>query len=379
MATRNPETRVPEIISGDTLEITSGNVADIAPYATDTAAALPSGATAGDMPNDRQEALWAALTANPGASATVIGTAAGISRMVAGKMLNQLVAEGRARRETGGHDGTGRGRTPDRWYPATDTAPIAEQDHDESDLRAVPDDATVISVQPADEVISDDSAQTSAETEDVQETAASTVSPQSDMEMSEAVTEPGVTEPGVTEPEVTPAPGDGQVAVPDQESGEDEDATAASAAADVDPAREQARTELLELAELFIGAATAIGEGEEAVLALGRLEMAIARAPQVHRNARAVLTGTTPARSSGRGGGAAAGSSIRHGALRDRVLEHLNEYPGKEFTPYEIGRALDSSSGAVANALDRLVNLDQAELTCERPRRFRLASTSPAF
>jgi hypothetical protein len=370
MATRNTETRAPEIVSGDTFEITSGNVTDMAPYATDTAATPPSGATAGDMPNDRQEALWAVLTANPGASATVIGAAAGMSRMVAGKILNQLVAEGRARREPGGHDGASRGRTPDRWYPAvTDTAPIAEQDHDESDLRAVPDDATVISVQPADEAISDDSAQTSAEREDVQETAVSTVSPQSDTEMPQAV----------TEPEVTPASGDGQVAVPDQESGEDEDATAASAVGDMDPAREQARTELLELAELFIGAATAVGEGEEAVLALGRLEMAIARAPQVHRNARAVLTGTTPARSSGRGGGAAAGNSIRHGALRDRVLEHLNEYPGKEFTPYEIGRALDSSSGAVANALDRLVNLDQAELTCERPRRFRLASTSPTF
>ncbi|GAA4924042.1 hypothetical protein GCM10023334_028510 [Nonomuraea thailandensis] len=371
MATRNPETRAPEIVSGDTLEIASGNVADMAPYATDTAATPPSGATVGDMPNDRQEALWAALAANPGASATVIGAAAGMSRMVAGKILNQLVAEGRARREMGGHDGTGRGRTPDRWYPAvTGAASIAEQDHEESDLRAVPDDATVIPVQPADEMISDDSAQTSAETEDAQESAASTVFPQSDMDMPQAVREPGV-----AEPEGTPAPGDGQVAVQDQESGEGEDAPAA----DTDPAREQARTELLELAELFIGAATAIGESEEAVLALGRLEMAIARAPQVHRNARAVLTGTTPARSSGRGGGVAAGSSIRHGALRDRVLEHLNEYPGKEFTPYEIGRALDSSSGAVANALDRLVNLDQAELTCERPRRFRLASTSPTF
>ncbi|NJP96417.1 hypothetical protein HCN51_44495 [Nonomuraea sp. FMUSA5-5] len=372
MATRNLETRAPEIVFGDTLEITSGNVADMAPYATDTAATPPSGATVGDMPNDRQEALWAALVANPGASATVIGAAAGMSRMAAGKILNQLVAEGRARRETGGYDGTGRGRTPDRWYPAvTDTASLVEQDHGEGDLRAVQDDATVIPVQPADEVISDDSAPTSAETEDAQETAASTVSPQSDMEMPQAVRE----EPGVAEPEGTPAPGDGQVAAQDQESGEGEDAPAA----DMDPAREQARTELLELAELFIGAATAIGEGEEAVLALGRLEMAIARAPQVHRSARAVLTGTTPARPSGRGEGVAAGSSIRHGALRDRVLEHLNEYPGKEFTPYEIGRALDSSSGAVANALDRLVSLDQAELTCERPRRFRLASTSPTF
>ncbi|MFC7106917.1 hypothetical protein ACFQQB_44815 [Nonomuraea rubra] len=57
------------------------------------------------------------------------------------------------------------------------------------------------------------------------------------------------------------------------------------------------------------------------------------------------------------------------------MYAHLIEYPGKDFTPYEIGKVLDASSGAVANALDRLVNLGLAVLTCERPRRFALAPT----
>jgi hypothetical protein len=36
------------------------------------------------------------------------------------------------------------------------------------------------------------------------------------------------------------------------------------------------------------------------------------------------------------------------------------------------------SSGAVANALDKLVSLRTAELACDKPRRYRLAPTAPA-
>ncbi|NJP95421.1 hypothetical protein HCN51_39315 [Nonomuraea sp. FMUSA5-5] len=143
-----------------------------------------------------------------------------------------------------------------------------------------------------------------------------------------------------------------------------------------DPAWDQARAELAELAHLLNGVISAKDEGN-AVMALGCLEMAMAKVASAHRNARAVLTGTDPGPA--RGGGAArpgtgggAGGGVRPSALRDRVHAHLTEYPGKDFTPYEIGKVLDASSGAVANALDRLVNLGQATLTCERPRRFAL-------
>ncbi|MGP3917750.1 hypothetical protein [Nonomuraea sp. 10N515B] len=143
-----------------------------------------------------------------------------------------------------------------------------------------------------------------------------------------------------------------------------------------DPAWAQTRADLTELIELFGGVISAKDEGN-AVMALGCLEMAMAKVASAHRNARAVLTGTdaAPARGGtaarpGTGGGA--GGGVRPGALRDRVHAHLTEYPDKDFTPYEIGKVLDASSGAVANALDRLVNLGQATLTCERPRRFAL-------
>lgn len=49
-----------------------------------------------------------------------------------------------------------------------------------------------------------------------------------------------------------------------------------------------------------------------------------------------------------------------------------------EFTPHAIGRVLGRSSGAVANALDRLTALGQAQLTSDKPRRYQAAQTPPA-
>jgi hypothetical protein len=45
------------------------------------------------------------------------------------------------------------------------------------------------------------------------------------------------------------------------------------------------------------------------------------------------------------------------GQLRDLVQAHLAEHPDADFTPHAIGRVLSRSSGAVANALDRLIAL----------------------
>lgn len=66
------------------------------------------------------------------------------------------------------------------------------------------------------------------------------------------------------------------------------------------------------------------------------------------------------------------------GALRQQVLTHLNLHPGQTFTPGEIGRALGGrSSGAVANACDKLTADGHAELACEKPRRFRATHPAP--
>jgi hypothetical protein len=87
--------------------------------------------------------------------------------------------------------------------------------------------------------------------------------------------------------------------------------------------------------------------------------------------AEAMRAVKTAAASSGRTG-------TRPGQLRDLVAGYLCEHPGQEFTPHAIGKALERSSGAVANALDRLVSLGQAALSNERPRRYRHAGQTPA-
>jgi hypothetical protein len=70
--------------------------------------------------------------------------------------------------------------------------------------------------------------------------------------------------------------------------------------------------------------------------------------------------------------------AARPGALRDKILGHLRNHPGTDFTPHEIHKVLGNSSGAIGNALDTLVARGQAELACDRPRRFRLASGARA-
>jgi hypothetical protein len=70
--------------------------------------------------------------------------------------------------------------------------------------------------------------------------------------------------------------------------------------------------------------------------------------------------------------------AARPGGLRDKVLAHLRDYPGESFTPHEIHKVLNHSSGAIANALDTLVKHGDAELATEKPRRFRLAGGAAA-
>lgn len=60
------------------------------------------------------------------------------------------------------------------------------------------------------------------------------------------------------------------------------------------------------------------------------------------------------------------------GALQGMVQDYLSDHPG-EHGPTAIGHALGRSSGAIANALERLVAAGWAELTQDRPRRYRSA------
>ena len=58
------------------------------------------------------------------------------------------------------------------------------------------------------------------------------------------------------------------------------------------------------------------------------------------------------------------------GQLRGLVEEFLAEHPG-DHGPVDIGHALRRSSGAIANALERLVDTGWAERTSEHPKRYR--------
>lgn len=62
---------------------------------------------------------------------------------------------------------------------------------------------------------------------------------------------------------------------------------------------------------------------------------------------------------------------LAKGGLRALVVDYLTAHPDEEMTAPAIGKSLGRSGGAVANALDTLVKSGQAELTCEKPRKFR--------
>lgn len=64
---------------------------------------------------------------------------------------------------------------------------------------------------------------------------------------------------------------------------------------------------------------------------------------------------------------------LRSGELRGQVEDHLQEHPGTEFSPVEIGNKLGRSSGAVSNALEKLTDEGIAVRTSDKPKRYRLA------
>jgi predicted transcriptional regulator len=63
------------------------------------------------------------------------------------------------------------------------------------------------------------------------------------------------------------------------------------------------------------------------------------------------------------------------GALRDMVEDYLRDNSGK-FSPNAIGKALNRSSGAVHNALEKLVESGYAVRTSDKPKKYSLATTT---
>lgn len=75
-----------------------------------------------------------------------------------------------------------------------------------------------------------------------------------------------------------------------------------------------------------------------------------------------------PARTGGTAGGGR--SAAPAGGLRGLVEDHLSGNPFEDFSPSQVAKALGRSSGAVANALERLTEHGTAIQTSAAPRRY---------
>jgi predicted transcriptional regulator len=76
--------------------------------------------------------------------------------------------------------------------------------------------------------------------------------------------------------------------------------------------------------------------------------------------------------------GTARARRLPAGGLRGMVEDYLRERPDAAFGPSQIGKDLARSSGAVANALGKLVEAGCVVVAQDRPRRYALAPTETA-
>jgi len=333
----------------------------------------PAGASPGPAADGPTAAVWAALTANPGATAAQIAAAARTSRAIASRELTTLHAAGHATRTPG--TSSGRGPSPAAWHPATlgeqagpgpaatgtasppASSPAPAADADARGVGAVPDAAPETALVPdparqeADRGTGPDGDTTvPADAGDHGRTGTGGDAPASTA---------GETTAG--EGEDAPTPGS-----PDNAAGP---GTGTAPAGDTVPEACGEAAQLLdELAASASHAASVLRDGQVAA-ALPALEAIVGTAVQARRLARSAASGRK----------ARGGQAARPGQLRDLVASHMAAYPDAEFTPHAVGRVLGRSSGAVANALDRLTALGQAQLTSEHPRRYKAARTVQSY
>ena len=306
-------------------------------------------------------AVWAALTATPGATAAQIAAAAGTSRIVAGQELAALETSGLATRTPGTR--TGRATAPATWQPVPQPASPA--------LTAVPADSAG-EADPAG--TADVPTATSGRADEDAGLPARSPGPGPDQDGGSPPEEAAAGSTADSAPgadETAPAPAQGGNTAPGAGTAEGggadgpaagDDTSAAPAAGEPQPTPgSEAAVLLRELATAAAQAADVLDGGDTAA-ALTAADALCATAAQARRLVKAAATGRKP-----RGTGSPAS---RPGQLRDLVAAHLTAHPDGDYSPHQIGRVLGRSSGAVANALDRLTALGQAQLTSEKPRRY---------
>lgn len=338
----------------------------------------PAGAPAvGPSATGPVAAVVAALAAHPGGATTAgIAAAAGISRAAVGKALASLEAAGAAERTKGARPGI-----PDTWRPAA-TAPTPPPQTTKS-----PDPGSIPHAEPAS--TGETAAGPAAGVEDKpdQESAADQPADSDGAGSGNDEDEPGGQD--------SPAPEAGQdgIAGPaeignarqgdpsaleraqDGTAGADTPDDGAGQAADSPPGEGTGSAPDPAVIAEITGHATqvtAAAQAAAAALAAGDLRAALAGFTEISEQATQARRALKAA-ASGR-----KAPAVKPGALRELVAAHLRAHPGKDFGPHEIGKVLGRSSGAVANALDRLTGLGEAELSSEKPRRFRLTGNPPA-
>ncbi|MFF0532695.1 hypothetical protein ACFYT3_30510 [Nocardia amikacinitolerans] len=177
----------------------------------------------------------------------------------------------------------------------------------------------------------------------------------------------GVGAPATTEPDTAPAPADpapAQQATPEPATPEPVSAQAVTSA---DPGPVTPATE--PDPEVASPGPDAPADPEPDTTA----ETALA-APTGDDSTDPAPTTPTPADDTAAADAESTAERLPAGALRGQVEDFLHENPGKEFTPHQIGKALNRSSGAVHNALVKLTDGGIARQTSTAPKKFTLAS-----
>ena len=328
---------------------TTADAAPSAAHAATDPVPAPVAAPAADSP---AAAVYAALEANPGSAVAVIADAAGTGKPAARAALLEMEKAGTAARIKGERPGI-----PDTWTlagPAPDAAgPAGEQD-------GRPGDDPVGSPDPAaeDETAGGTGEDGTAEAGDPAAPVQEAAEPAPDDATAEDDREDDVPD----EPDAEAEPGS-DPAGDDGPHGEDAPADAGDEAADApDPALVTKLTEHLDQIKAHADeAGLDLATSGDLKTVLAGLDEIAEQAAQARRALKAATGGRKA-------------PAVRPGGLRDKVLAHLAAHPGGEFTPHEIHKVNGHSSGAIANALETLVKLGQAEVATEKPRKFRLAA-----
>ncbi|MYT32669.1 MULTISPECIES: helix-turn-helix domain-containing protein [unclassified Streptomyces] len=302
-----------------------------------------------DATTTRSETPPAPLTGLTGAAAAVytqlmgmtepatvaeLAHAAGIGHSTAGRAVTTLEKRGLAARTRGGHDGPR--RMPDLWHPVTPT-PNPETtntpEHTEQPSDAQPESTPTGSAGP----VNNDSERGEETSED--------------RAVSSASAAPAPTSPNPTITVDAHLPADTSLDAPD-----------APAAGET-----EAHTELE--SDTLHGDApgdTEHSNGDNSKEDSPQSEEDDAPTPSEGTEAQTAPAQPTPAKD----------GRLAPGALRQMVIDHLHAHPAEAFTATRISRVIERSSGAIANALVKLVGSGIAEQITDQPRTYRLTQTA---